>query len=194
MKVLRANQHRAMPWKNGGGVTYEIASFPARDTVLDGFEWRVSMALVETDGPFSLFPGIDRSLAIMDGAGLRLAIDGAPEFTVASGSEPHFFAADVPTSSRLIAGAVTDLNVMTRRGAWRHRVTRIDVGGSTNVDSIADVTMLIVRSGSITLPRGTSRETLGLKDAVLLDAAVTLESRTAAEVFRIDLWRSKQAL
>lgn len=185
MRILRADTHRAMRWKNGGGVTYEVASFPAPDEALDGFDWRVSMALVETDGPFSLFPGIDRSLAIVDGNGLRLTVGDAPEVEIVAGSEPHFFAADVPTASRLIAGPVTDLNVMTRRGAWRHRLTRVDVDGRARIEDVADVTMLVVRSGSLSV----SGETLGVRDAVVLKSAGTIESTNAAEVFRIDLWR-----
>jgi environmental stress-induced protein Ves len=185
VRILRAEQHRAMRWKNGGGITYEIASFPPADQALDGFDWRVSMALVETDGPFSLFPGIDRTLAIVSGAGLRLTVGDAPEVAIEPHSEPHSFAADVPTDSRLIDGPVTDLNVMTRRGVWRHRVARIDVAGTQHVDELADVTLLIVRSGQVSM----FGETLNAKDAVVLDGATTIESANAADVFRIDMWR-----
>ena len=66
MKIVRASEQRAMPWKNGGGITYEVAVFPAISPSLDDFDWRVSMARVAADGPFSLFPGIDRSLAIVE--------------------------------------------------------------------------------------------------------------------------------
>lgn len=191
MQILRAEQHRAMRWKNGGGITYEIASFPPADQTLDGFDWRVSMALVETDGPFSVFPGIDRTLAIMDGAGLLLAIDDAPEFSITPGSEPHAFAADVPTSSRLIDGPVSDLNVMTRRGAWQHRVTRLDIAGSLTLDDAAEATMVVVRSGKVSISNNAARETLSMRDAAMLppSPAVTLEG-DGAEVFRVDMWRT----
>ena len=68
MQVLRAENYRRMPWKNGGGETTEIAVFPA-GAGLDDFDWRVSMARVESSGPFSVFPGIDRTLAILEGEG-----------------------------------------------------------------------------------------------------------------------------
>ena len=56
-----------MPWKNGGGTTIEIAVSP-HGAGLDDFDWRVSMAHVASHGPFSLFPNIDRTLAVLSGA------------------------------------------------------------------------------------------------------------------------------
>ncbi|MBM7325185.1 HutD family protein, partial [Agrobacterium sp. S2] len=49
-----------MPWKNGGGVTTEIIVHPAKASMAD-FDWRISMANVAQDGPFSIFPGVDRT-------------------------------------------------------------------------------------------------------------------------------------
>jgi environmental stress-induced protein Ves len=65
MKILRASTHKAMPWKNGGGETAEIAVFPEGASMQD-FGWRVSMAKVTENGPFSLFPDIDRTLSILE--------------------------------------------------------------------------------------------------------------------------------
>ncbi len=75
MKLYRAHDHKRMPWKNGGGETVEIAVFPPGAGV-DDFDWRISMATVASDGPFSIFPGIDRTLSILDGAGLSLKMEG----------------------------------------------------------------------------------------------------------------------
>jgi len=61
MKILRSADHKRMPWKNGGGETVEIAISPQGAGLAD-FDWRVSMATVASDGPFSVFPGIDRTL------------------------------------------------------------------------------------------------------------------------------------
>jgi uncharacterized protein len=68
MRILRAENYRRMPWKNGGGLTAEIAVSP-ESAGLDDFDWRVSMARVEAGGPFSLFPGVDRTLSILEGEG-----------------------------------------------------------------------------------------------------------------------------
>ena len=77
MRLIREKSYRRQPWKNGGGETIEIAVFPAGASV-DDFDWRISMALVATDGPFSTFSGIDRTLTILDGQGIDLFVEGQP--------------------------------------------------------------------------------------------------------------------
>ncbi|MFN9927385.1 MAG: HutD family protein, partial [Phenylobacterium sp.] len=59
--LLRAADRLAVPWKNGGGITRELAVWPPGAS-FDDFVWRVSMAEVHQDGPFSSFPGVDRIL------------------------------------------------------------------------------------------------------------------------------------
>jgi hypothetical protein len=60
--LLRAADHRTMPWKNGGGETTEIAVSPPHAGLAD-FDWRISMAKVASDGSFSIFPEIDRTFS-----------------------------------------------------------------------------------------------------------------------------------
>lgn len=119
MQVLPGSGYRRVPWRNGAGETAEIVLHPA-DATADAFDWRVSMAPVVADGPFSRFPGIDRILTVIEGDGLALAIDGAPPVTL--GREPFAFSGDLPCEARLAAGPIVDLNVMTRRGVWRAEV------------------------------------------------------------------------
>ncbi|MFD1745632.1 HutD family protein [Rhizobium helianthi] len=123
MQVLRAAEYIRMPWKNGGGETAQIAVFPANADLSD-FHWRISMATVATDGPFSSFPGIDRTLTILSGEGMELAIEGEPLYRLSPTSEPLAFPADKQTFARLLDGTVVDLNVMTRRGLCDHSVKR----------------------------------------------------------------------
>jgi uncharacterized protein len=123
MQHIKADSYRSMPWKNGGGETIEIAVFP-EDAGLGAFEWRVSMAAVNSDGPFSEFPQIDRTLSILTGNGMRLQI-GRMAYTLDEKSPPLAFAGDVAATATLINGPVTDLNVMTRRGVFKHHVERI---------------------------------------------------------------------
>src|SRR6185369_11614525 len=70
-RLLTPSDYRPMPWKNGGGRTIEIAVHPVGAT-LDAFQWRVSIADIERDGPFSRFPGIDRTIVLLEGAGMHL--------------------------------------------------------------------------------------------------------------------------
>ena len=129
MRILKAERHRRMPWKNGGGETIEIAVHPP-GAGLSGFDWRISMASVVADGPFSRFEGIDRTLAVLTGHGMDLEIEGMGRRSLTAGSDPLAFPADAPTGARLHDGAITDLNVMTRRGAFRHRVARVTLSGA----------------------------------------------------------------
>ena len=113
-KIIRAADCRRMKWKNGGGETAEIAVFP-EGAALDDFDWRVSMARVETDGPFSAFPGVDRTLAILEGEGLVLRVANQNPVELTGRSEPLSFPADAPTTARLIAGPITDCEGHGRR-------------------------------------------------------------------------------
>lgn len=124
MRIIRASECKTAPWKNGGGSTTEIAVGPPGAS-LENFDWRVSMALVASDGPFSAFAGIDRTLAVVKGSGLVLRIGNDAPLTLSRGADPAHFPGDTPTSARLTAGEITDLNVMTRRGRFHHRLLRI---------------------------------------------------------------------
>ncbi|MFC1412413.1 HutD family protein [Streptacidiphilus sp. N1-12] len=114
MRILRAADRPATAWKNGGGITREIASWP-EDAGPDGFDWRISLAEVAAGGPFSAFPGVDRVITVVDGGGMELTVDGAAH-RVAERYRPFGFAGDADTGCRLLDGPVSDFNVMTRRG------------------------------------------------------------------------------
>ncbi|MBD0415419.1 HutD/Ves family protein [Oryzicola mucosus] len=124
MRRLRAESYRRMLWKNGGGETAEILAFPANASVSD-FGWRISMATVASDGPFSVFEGIDRTLSILDGEGMALDIEGMGSHVLTKYTNPLSFLGDAPTWARLTNGPIVDLNVMTRRSHCRHRVRRL---------------------------------------------------------------------
>ena len=108
-----------MPWKNGGGTTREIAAWPPA-AGLDAFDWRLSIADIAADGPFSAFPGIDRQIVLLDGDGVRLrARDGSFDHRLATVGEPFAFAGEATVEATLLGGPTRDFNVMTRRGRCR---------------------------------------------------------------------------
>lgn len=117
VRLTRADYHR-MPWRNGGGWTTEIARAPAGE---GDFDWRASIAEIGTDGPFSAFPGCDRSLVLLEGAGIELRIDGAPGLVDRRGQVVAFDGGAV-AHCRLLDGPTRDFNVITRRGRATHRV------------------------------------------------------------------------
>lgn len=117
--TVRTADIAARPWRNGGGTTRELLARPAGDV----WRVRVSVADVVADGPFSSFPDVSRWFAVIDGAGVVLAVDGV-EHRCTPGSEPLAFAGEADTHSRLIDGPTRDLNLMLRgaRGAMRRVV------------------------------------------------------------------------
>jgi uncharacterized protein len=103
------------PWKNGAGLTREIAVGPRGASATD-FDWRVSVAEVERAAPFSVFPGIDRCIVLLAGAGLHLRSDDHPlDHRLDVPCTPFHFSGDVPLLATLIGGPSRDLNVPTRR-------------------------------------------------------------------------------
>lgn len=142
MQLLDPARYRRMPWANGRGQTTEIAR--ADDD--NGLLWRLSMAQVVEDGPFSLFPGIDRSLTVIDGPGFTLAGNGwrrRADLLV-----PVGFAGDVPVAAQAVAGAAVDVNVMWRRDTLQARV-RVGLGDLVAAGQI--VAVLALTGQQITL-------------------------------------------
>jgi environmental stress-induced protein Ves len=160
-----------MPWKNGKGETVEIAVFPPGAS-MDAFEWRISMASVANDGAFSLFPEIDRTLSILSGHGMSLTIDGAEPVLLTMESDPLRFAADVPVDATLVDGAITDLNVMTRRGRFAHSVER-KTGPFSISGCESGETVYLLATGPVTLTSAGETAELEALDCVLVDANVS---------------------
>lgn len=110
------------PWKNGGGVTQEIASWPKGSSV-HGFNWRVSIAHIASSGPFSAFPGVDRVITLLDGAGVLLrTTDGEVNHRLDRALEPFAFAGETPLQADLLGPDCHDFNVMTRRSVCSAKV------------------------------------------------------------------------
>ncbi|HEY2034248.1 MAG TPA: HutD family protein [Rhizomicrobium sp.] len=156
--------HVAVPWKNGGGVTTEVAAFPPGAS-FDNFGWRVSIAQINSGGPFSLFPGIDRELGMLEGRVL-LTISERPALDLSFGAEPVRFPGDVPAIAELIGDRATDLNVMTRRGMFRSRMTR----GANAAITPDVVAVFAFPLETITLHHDGTDIPLSRGDAVFFDA------------------------
>ena len=104
-----------MPWKNGGGVTREIACLPAGSSVQD-FHWRLSIAEIAASGPFSAFAGIDRVITLLEGDGVRLhSASAGIDHLLNVPLVPFAFSGDVALDCDLLGSACQDFNVMVRR-------------------------------------------------------------------------------
>lgn len=169
MRILRASNYRRMRWKNGGGETTEIIVSPD-GAALDAFNWRVSMAHVATDGPFSLFLGVDRTLAVLNGNGIRLRVDGIGEVDLTKASAPFAFAADSAAGADLIDGPIHDLNVMSRRGVVRHTLSRTVINEPIRIATSGEAVLVFIHGGGARVEAGEIQDTLADGDSVLLSA------------------------
>ncbi|MGW2305931.1 HutD/Ves family protein [Streptomyces sp. NPDC001809] len=109
-------------WRNGGGVTREIASRPAG---AEEFQWRASIADIDHGGPFSAFGGVDRTLTLLSGDGVRLSCPGVFDRLLEHPGEPFAFSGDLGLSAELSGGSCRVLNIMVRRGRWTAPVQRV---------------------------------------------------------------------
>lgn len=128
MDVLRWAETVPLPWKNGTGLTRELASLRASDA-LGTFDWRVSVADVAVSGDFSSFADVDRIIVFVEGPAMTLTL-GATTREL-SRFEPFGFSGDVSASCSVPSGPTRDLNIMTRRDRFRAAVEVIDIGAST---------------------------------------------------------------
>ncbi|WP_345813674.1 HutD family protein [Paraburkholderia sp. PREW-6R] len=175
MSLIRGADLVATPWKNGGGVTREIAAFP-QHAGLDSFVWRVSIADVTQAGPFSRFADVERTLVLLSGAGMLLdetlasapasAPTLAPTPPTAHAQRAHplkthalmqpldmaCFAGEAPIDARLVNGATRDFNLMVRRGVATGEV-QVWRGMARHALS-ADVVLLHCASGPVKLTFG----------------------------------------
>ena len=110
------------PWKNGGGSTREIVSRPTGAGTGD-FLWRVSVATIGLDGPFSTFPDVDRIIMLLGGPGIRLRMAGGTDHTLDQALAPFPFPGETPVDCTLLGGTSTDFNVMVRRDALQAQLT-----------------------------------------------------------------------
>lgn len=121
LHTFTLDQLPAMPWKNGGGHTREIACWPP-GAGLEDFGWRCSAATVDADGPFSIFAGIDRCILLLAGDGLHLTGEGL-DHRLDVPLQPFAFPGEAAIACSRLGGTSTDFNLMTRRGRWQAELT-----------------------------------------------------------------------
>ncbi|MGB9428402.1 MAG: HutD family protein [Gammaproteobacteria bacterium] len=144
LHLLTLADYRRMRWKNGLGLTTEIAASPA-DAGLNGkpFDWRVSLAGVDTDCEFSSFPGYDRTILLAEGAGMELSFDAAPPQRIEQRFVPFNFKGEWHTQCRLLAGLVRDFNVMILRTRLTCHLEIVKQPGQTLIWRAATETLLV---------------------------------------------------
>jgi uncharacterized protein len=103
-------------WRNGGGMTRELLTEPRSSNAAPSptdWRWRLSIADITADGPFSSFPGVQRWFAVVEGAGVQLTMNGSTHRQLA-GDAPLKLDGNAAPDCHLINGPTRDLNVMLR--------------------------------------------------------------------------------
>jgi environmental stress-induced protein Ves len=142
--VIHQSQYQEMPWKNGGGITQEIA----RDSNDENFRWRLSRAKIETSGPFSTFTGMDRCITLLEGAATLNYSDGSKHRL--NVLEPFYFSGDESISCSLEEEAV-DFNVIAKRTEFRIEVDclTLDKADRLLVNEAAAEQFFYVQAGTL---------------------------------------------
>lgn len=119
-RIIPSNEYRRLRWKNGAGWTREICAcrMDGREGI-DAAEWdfRLSIAEIEADAPFSSFPGVERELVLLNGNGLRLRFDDGGLQTLLPPHDRARFAGECALTGQLVDGRTEDFNLMWRRDA-----------------------------------------------------------------------------
>ncbi|MYT31520.1 HutD family protein [Streptomyces sp. MspMP-M5] len=182
MRILRADGRVAVPWRNGGGLTREVAAHPP-GADWDAFAWRVSLAEVTRDGPYSPLPGVRRILTVVAGAGLELTVGGVVH-RLPGRHRPFAFSGAAATDSRLLDGPVVNLNVMVREGRTAAGVEM--VRGSRELAGPGTAVVVAVDGDALLLGGAAAGEPavrLGRYDAAVLEPT---DAGAAPVVLRTD--------
>lgn len=155
-QLIRLPDAVTSPWRNGGGVTRELAAWPAGSA---DWTWRISVAEVAASGPFSRFDGVQRWFAVLGGNGVSLQMDGVKHRLTAA-SAPLAFDGGVAVDCQLLDGPTQDLNLMVRQGRASARMQRVGgrqqfVAGAAKVLAVyaeAGDARLCDEQGSLTVP------------------------------------------
>ena len=163
--ILRARDYARMRWKNGAGWTSEILRVPDQES----WDWRLSIAEIDADAPFSAFPGIDRELVLLSGNGVRLRFEDGAVHTLLPPHDKLRFAGERALVGELVDGMTRDFNLMWRRVAvdaalW-HRPL---VGTMVVFVEPADTWVLHLLAGQARFADGSGLGQLGAGDTAVL--------------------------
>jgi environmental stress-induced protein Ves len=161
-RLIPAQSFRAMPWRNGGGTTWEIAQGRVDGQTEGDWHWRFSLAEIAADGPFSVFPHIDRLLTVVAGAGIALTIDAAEPRFLDRGDDIEF-TGEAAVGCVLVAGPTRDLNLMVDR-----RVARPVRGGEGRMMvAAADDVIVLYALEEVVLRVEAERRVVAAGDAII---------------------------
>jgi uncharacterized protein len=161
IKIIRRSSFTAAPWKNGGGITHEAIRVPPTG---DAFLWRVSVAQIDSSGPFSDFAGYDRKMVLLRGRGIALQFGGGEQRALRSVGDFVEFDGAMATHCELLDGPCVDLNLMVSKS----------LRTAVRIERLSEPKRLAAIHGETTL-------IFGILDPLCLDSS-------AAECARLEPW------
>lgn len=176
LEIIRFADLTATPWKNGGGVTREILRHEKDGAIV----WRLSIADVSSEGPFSVFAGLQRILTVIEGEGMRLIRPDGSAF-IADLFSPVAFSGEEPIAGELPNGPCRDFNVI-----WNPAIA--DASASVITEGHAAASGFSEFSGILCLSQRaliSTGETLAFGDfAVLNEPAILKEGKALLVIIR----------
>lgn len=174
--ILKASGYREGRWRNGLGVSWDIASEGGED-----FSWRMALARLEADVPFSAYPGIDRVFTIIAGGCVMLDVEGLGQID-ARLLRPVHFPGDRATSCRLVAGPCRALNLFVKRQAYSSdvSVTRHDKGDELQLPHLG---LTFIIDGQATI----DGDELEGGDTVVTDSPAMIRCHVGSTLWRATL-------
>ncbi len=159
MQILSPASYRTMPWKNGLGITHEIAAQRSDEDLASGrFSFRLSLAEVSASAPFSSFPGCDRVIVLLSGDGMLLDSGVYGQHRLDQPLVPYPFSGDWSTDCRLLGGPCRDFNVMVDRRRAQATVQVIKLSSQPQAFSAAGSPLLLfVADGDLHVDAGAGR-------------------------------------
>jgi environmental stress-induced protein Ves len=162
MEIIRFAELRSEPWRNGGGVTRELASQPRAASAQDGaWDWRVSIADLTKAGDFSAFPGMERVLTVVDGELLLLTVDGAEH--PLEKYRPFRFSGEAAAHGALPTGDIRNLNVITRADSFKGFTSIIELS-KKRAHPVFEGQLAVLLQGQATVSPGAAEVTENAED------------------------------
>ena len=156
MEIIRYAELKSEPWRNGGGVTRELASHPLAASAQDGaWDWRVSIAELTKAGDFSPFPGMERVLTVIEGELLLLTVDG--EEHPLEKYRPFRFSGEAAAHGALPTGDIRNLNVITRTDSFKGYTSIIELS-KKRAHPVFQGQLAVLLQGQATVSPGAAEE------------------------------------
>lgn len=172
-RVVPSHEYRRTRWRNGAGWTREIHAEPASgtDAGAHDWDWRLSIAEITADAPFSRFPGVDRELVLLAGDGLRLRFDDGEAIELLPPYGHARFAGERGLTGELLAGPTRDFNLMWRRDRFEAELWRRPLVGAMVIFAEPRSCWVVhLLAGQARFADGSGLPDLAMGDTALLQA------------------------